>query len=125
MPLSEPARRAVLLATAHNPVQAQRLLDLLRTAPETIRRKPGRYGPLALVVGDGRALAAEDGRLCERFSLEWMLGEFGVAELADALEAAIREVTGRAPDPRRYPRGGWRTLAGRVRRPGSLIEPPQ
>lgn len=125
MPLSDAARRAVLVATAHSPVQAQRLLDLLRTAPETVKRKPGRYGPLGIVIGDGSPLSVEDGRLCERFSLEWLLGEFGVNELADALEAALREVTGRAPDPRRYPANGWRTLAGRRRESSSLLGRPE
>ena len=56
---------------------------------------------------------------------EWRRGEFGTAELADALEVALSEVTKRPQDPGRHRVTGWRTLAGCPHGPGALIRPTE
>lgn len=122
--LSEVAMAAVRAAAAHNPVGAQGLLDILRTAPEAVKRKPDRYGPLSFVLRGRVALPIEQQSLYERFAEEWRRGEFGTAELADALELALGEVTKRQ-DPGRHRVGGWRTLAGRPHAPDALIRPTE
>jgi len=122
MPLSPVAIEAVRAAAVHSPARAQLLLDILRTAPQAVKRKPDRYGPLGFLLLGKAPLPIEQRRLCERFADEWLRGEFGVGELADALEATLREITGR-PQERRRRRGGWRTLAGRPHGPDALIRP--
>ena len=123
--LSEVAMAAVRAAAAHSPVGARRLLDILRTAPEVVKRKPDRYGPLAFVLLGRAPLPTEQQSLCERFAEEWRRGEFGTAELADALEVALGEVTKRPQDPGRHRVTGWRTLAGRPHAPDALIRPTE
>jgi len=122
MPLSEDAIAAVRAAAVHSPARAQLLLDILRTAPQAVKRKPDRYGPLGFLLLGKAPLPIDQRRLCERFADEWLRGEFGVAELADALEAAIGELNKRPQDARRH-RAGWRTLAGRPHAPDALIRP--
>jgi hypothetical protein len=125
VPLSDAARQAVEVVTARNPRRAQLLLDLLRTAPEAVRRKPkDRYGLLRRVLHgppEQPELSKREGRLCEEFHQAWLSEEFTIAELADALEAALGQVTGVRQDPNRHRADGWRTLAGRPRRPDALI----
>jgi len=122
MPLSQVAIEAVRAAAVHSPARAQLLLDILRTAPQAVKRKPDRYGPLGFLLLGKAPLPVEQRRLCERFADEWLRGEFGVGELADALEATLLEITKR-PQERRRHRGGWRTLAGRPHGPDALIRP--
>ena len=122
MPLSDAARDAVRAMTARNPQGAQELLDMMRAAPEVARRKPTRYGPLNIVILGQPPLPPDDARLCERFGEEWLRGDFNVHELADAVEEALRAVTGRRQDPRRHRPGGWRTLAGRPQEPDRLLD---
>jgi hypothetical protein len=124
VPLSDVARDAVKAMTARNPRGAQRLLDMMRAAPEVARRRPTRYGPLNIMILGQPPLPPDDVRLCERFGEEWLRGDFDVYELADAVEAALREVTGRKQDPRRHSPEGWRTLAGRRKEPGRLFGHP-
>jgi len=116
---------AVRAAAAHNPVGAQGLLDILRTAPEAVKRKPDRYGPLSFVLLGVAPPPIEQQSLYERFAKEWRRGEFGTAELADALELAMGEVTKRPQDPARHRVTGWRTLAGRPHAPDALIRPTE
>lgn len=115
--------RAVRAATAHRPARAQQLLDILRAAPEVVKRKPDRYGPLGLVVFGPPPLPPEDLRRCELFAREWLRGDFSVEELANALEAALLEVTGSPQSIGRHRAGGWHTLAGQPHRPDQLIRP--
>lgn len=121
MPLSDAARRAVQAMTTRNPRGAQRLLDMMRAAPEVARRRPTRFGPLNIMILGQPPLAPDDVRLCEEFGREWVRGDFDVHELADAVEAALRDVTGRRQDPWRRSPEGWRTLAGRRTEPGRLL----
>src|SRR5690348_1007821 len=107
--------------TARNPKGAQVLLDMMRAAPEVARRKPTRYGPLNIMILGQPPLSPEDARLCERFAEEWVRGDFDVYELADAVEEALRTVTGRKQDRRRQSPDGWRTLAGRPHDSGRLL----
>lgn len=123
MPLSQVALDAVRAVIAHNPQGAQRLLDMMRTAPEVARRKPTRFGPLNVVLLGERPLPPGAVALCEQFGAAWMRGEFDVHELADAVEAALVEITGRRPDPRRHRPDAWRTLAGHQEEPGRLLGP--
>jgi hypothetical protein len=103
----------VKLAAAHNPAGAQLLLDILRTAPEAVKRKPeDRYGPLGLMLTGRPPLPAEQQRLCAAFNEEWLSGRFSRPQLAEALEIALYEITGRHQDSRRQERGQRRTLAG-------------
>lgn len=121
MPLSDAARDAVLAMTTRNPRGAQELLDMMRAAPEVARRRPTRFGPLNVMILGQPPLTPEETRLCEQFAEEWLRGDFDVHELSDAVEAALRQVTGRLQDPRRHRPGGWRTLAGRAQDPGRLL----
>jgi hypothetical protein len=121
VPLSDAARDAVRAMTARNPKGAQQLLDMMRAAPEVARRKPTRYGPLNIMILGQPPLPPDDARLCERFAEEWVRGDFDVYELADAVEEALRAVTGRKQDPRRQSPLAWRTLAGRPQDPGRLL----
>jgi hypothetical protein len=113
--------QAVRAATAHRPGRAQQLLDILRAAPEVVRRKPDRYGPLGLLVRGRPPLPPQDRRRCELFAREWLRGDFGVDELANALEEALLEVTGRPQSIDRHRAGGWHTLAGQAHGPHRLI----
>ncbi|HEY7201613.1 MAG TPA: hypothetical protein VIC57_15435 [Candidatus Dormibacteraeota bacterium] len=122
MPLSDAARDAVQAVTARNPRGAQMLLDMMRAAPEVARRKPTRYGPLNIMILGQPPLPPDDVRLCERFAEEWLRGDFDVYELSDAVEEALRAVTGRRQDPRRHRPGGWRTLAGRPQPSDRLLD---
>lgn len=124
MPLSDAARDAVQAMTARNPSGAQKLLDMMRAAPEVVRRRPTRFGPLNIMILGQPPLPPDDVRLCERFGEEWLRGDFDVYELADAVEAALCEVTGRKQDPRRQSSDGWQTLAGRRKEPGRLLGRP-
>jgi hypothetical protein len=108
--------------TARYPRDVQRLLDMLRTAPEVARRKPTRFGPLNIALMGNPRLPPEEAGLCETFAAEWLRSEFDVHELADAVEAALAETTGRRQDPRRHLPGGWRTLAGGPLQPGRLFD---
>jgi hypothetical protein len=122
VPLSQAAVQAVRAVTARNPRGAQWLLDKMRIAPETLRRRPTRFGPLNhVVLRGGGPLPPDEIRLCETLSAEWQRGEFDVRELADAVEAALDQVTGRRQDPGRQHRGGWRTLGGEERSPEGLL----
>ncbi|HSR26211.1 MAG TPA: hypothetical protein VLW53_21835 [Candidatus Eisenbacteria bacterium] len=121
MPLSDAARDAVRAMTARNPRAAQRLLDMMRAAPEVARRRPTRFGPLNILILGQPPLPPDEVRLCEGFGEEWLRGDFDVFELADAVEAALRDATGRRQDPRRHQPGGWRTLAGRAQEPDRLL----
>lgn len=123
MPLSAAAMQAVRAATAHRPARAQQLLDILRAAPEIVKRKPDRYGPLGLVVTGRPPLPPEDRRRCELFAREWLRGDFSVEELANALEEALLEVTGSPQSIERHRAGGWHTLAGRPHGHDQLIRP--
>jgi hypothetical protein len=123
VPLSQAALDAVGAMTARNPRGAQRLLDMMRTAPEAARRKPTRYGPLNVMILGQPPLTPDEARLCEEFAAEWLRGEFDIHELADAVEAALAGVTGRRQDPRRQRPDGWRTIAGHQQEPGRLFGP--
>ncbi len=123
MPLSAAAHLAIRAVTARNPRGAQLLLDMMRTAPEAAKRKPTRFGPLNIMILGRPPLPEDEVRLCESFGSEWLRGEFDIHELADAVEAALKEVTGRRQDPRRQRPDGWRTLAGRQQEPGRLFGP--
>lgn len=123
MPLSDVAQRAVRAVTARYPRDVQRLLDMIRTAPEAGKRKPTRFGPLNVALMGKPPLPLEETQLVEAFAAEWVRGDFDVYELADAVEAALREQTGRPQDPRRHSPTGWRTLAGDQLKPGRLIGP--
>ena len=125
MPLSDVARRAVEVVTARYPRDVQVLLDRLRTAPEARKSKQTRFGPLTLVLMGKPPLELEETQLVEAFGLEWMRGDFDMYELADAVEVALREQTGRPQDPRRHRPDGWRTLAGEPLKPGRLFGPSQ
>jgi hypothetical protein len=123
VPLSDVAQRAVRAVTARYPSDVQRLLDMMRTAPEAGKRKPTRFGPLNIALMGKPPLPLEETQLVEAFAAEWVRGDFDVHELADAVEAALREQTGRPQDPRRHTPTGWRTLAGDEAKPGRLIGP--
>jgi hypothetical protein len=123
VPLSDAAQRAVRTVTARYPRDVQRLLDMMRTAPEAGKRKPTRFGPLNVALMGKPPLPPEETRLVEAFAAEWLRGEFDVYELADAVEAALREHTGRPQDPRRHSPDAWRTIAGGDARPGRLLGP--
>jgi hypothetical protein len=126
MPLSNAARAAVFATTKGNPRMAQWLLDLLRIAPEAVKRKwRDPYGPLAALLASRPAPGPRLDRLCRTFQREWLEERFTVVELAAALEDALREVTGSETDTRRYRRNGWRTLAGRDRAPDRLLGDPR
>ncbi|HYW23212.1 MAG TPA: hypothetical protein VE953_03555 [Terriglobales bacterium] len=122
MPLSDVARRAVEAVTARYPRDAQRLLDMMRTAPEAARRKPTRFGPLNVALMGNPPLPPEEARLVEAFALEWLAGGFDIHELADAVEAALNAQTGRPQDPRRHRPDAWRTLTGEPVRPGRIFQ---
>jgi len=122
VPLSDVAQRAVRGVTARYPSDAQRLLDILRTAPEAVKRKPDRFGPLNIALMGKPPLPPDDTRLAESFALEWLAGEFEVHELADALEAALVAETGRPQDPRRHRPDAWRTLTGDPVRAGRIFQ---
>jgi hypothetical protein len=123
VPLSDVARRAVELVTARYPRDVQRLLDMLRTAPEAGKRKPTRFGPLNVALRGKPPLSLEETQLVEAFASEWLRADFDVYELADAVEVALREQTGRPQDPRRHRPDGWRTIAGDSLKPGRLLGP--
>src|SRR5215831_16385690 len=99
------------MVTARYPRGVQRLLDMLRTAPEAGKRKPTRFGPLNVALMGNPPLPVEEVRLVEAFAVEWVRGDFDVHELADTVEAALRATTGRGQDPRRHRPDAWRTLA--------------
>lgn len=120
--LSETAMAAVRVATAQSPARAQMLLNILRTAARAVKRKPDRYGPLGFVLLGHAPVLVERRRLFERFAEEWQRGDFGPGELAEALEEALNEVTGRRQRPGRWTTG-WRTLAGRPHGRNALIQP--
>ena len=122
MPLSDVAQRAVQAVTARYPRGAQRLLDMMRTAPEAARRKPTRFGPLNVALMGKPPLPPEEIGLVEAFAIEWLAGAFDVHELADAVEAALSAETGRPQDPRRHRPDGWRTLSGEPVRPGRIFQ---
>jgi hypothetical protein len=117
----------VRAATAHNPDGAQLLLDICRTAPEAVKRKPGdRYGPLGMMLTGQPPLPGGQSRMCVIFNKQWLAGDFTVAELGDAIEAALEEVSKRRSDPRRQVREGfWWSLGGRPRSGDSLIGRPE
>ncbi len=119
--LSDSAMAAVRIAAVRSPARARLLLDILRTAPEAVKRKADRHGPLGfLLLGQG-PLQNRERRLLDSFGQEWLRGDFGPRELADALERALAEVTGHRLSHGRWT-AGWRTLAGRRHGP-SLIQP--
>lgn len=122
MPLSDVAQRAVRAVTARYPRDVQRLLDMMRTAPEAARRKPTRFGPLNIALMGKPPLPLEETQLVEAFAAEWLRGEFDVNELADAVEAALAAETGRRQDPRRHRPDAWRTLTGEPVRPGRIFQ---
>ena len=122
MPLSDVALRAVQAVTARYPRDTQRLLDMMRTAPEAVRRKPTRFGPLNVALMGKPPLPPEEILLVETFALEWLAAEFDVHELADAVEAALSALTGRPQDPRRHRPDLWRTLTGQPVRPGRIFQ---
>jgi hypothetical protein len=122
VPLSDVALRAVRAVTARYPGDAQRLLDMMRTAPEAAKRKPTRFGPLNVALMGKPPLPPEETQLVETFALEWLAGEFDVHELADAVEAALSAQTGRQQDPRRHRPDLWRTLTGEPVRPGRIFQ---
>ena len=123
MPLSDVARRAIGVVTELYPRDVQRLLDMMRTAPEAGKRKPTRFGPLNVALMGKPPLPLEETQLVEAFAAEWLRGEFDIHELADAVEAALGEQTGRPQDPRRHSPHGWRTLGGEQVKPGRLFGP--
>jgi hypothetical protein len=122
VPLSDVAERAVRAVTARYPSDAQRLLDIVRTAPEAVKRKPDRFGPLNIALMGKPPLPPDETRLAESFALEWLAGDFDVHELADALEAALVAETGRPQDPRRHRPDAWRTLTGDPLRAGRIFQ---
>jgi hypothetical protein len=122
VPLSDVAQRAVRAVTARYPRDVQRLLDMMRTAPEAARRKPTRFGPLNVALMGKPPLPLEEAQLVEAFAAEWLRGEFDVNELADAVEAALVAETGRRQDPRRHRPDAWRTLTGEPVRPGRIFQ---
>jgi hypothetical protein len=121
--LSDVARRAIEVVTARYPLDVQRLLDRLRTAPEAGMRRPTRSSPLNVALRGKPPMSLEETQLVEAFAAEWLRGDFDIQELADAVEAALREQTGRPQDPRRHSPFGWRTLAGQQVKPGRLLGP--
>jgi len=123
VPLSDVARRAIEVVTARYPRDVQRLLDMMRTAPEAGRRKPTRFGPLNVALRGKPPLPLEETQLVEAFAAEWLRGEFDIYELADAVEAALAAQTGRPQDPLRHSPYAWRTLAGHQVKPGRLFGP--
>jgi hypothetical protein len=122
VPLSDVARRAVQTVTARYPRDVQRLLDMMRTAPEAAKRKPTRYGPLNIALMGKPPLPLEESQLVEAFAEEWVRGEFDVYELADAVEVALSAETGRPQDPRRHQPNAWRTITGDPLRPGRIFQ---
>ena len=95
MPLSDVARRAVRAVTARYPRDVQRLLDMIRTAPEAGKRKPTRFGALNIALMGKPPLPLEETQLVEAFAAEWLRGDFDVHELADAADADhLRHPTG-------------------------------
>jgi hypothetical protein len=125
VPLSDVAQRAVRAVTARYPRDVQRLLDMMRAAPEAGKRKPTRFGPLNVALMGKPPLPPDETRLVEAFAAEWLRGDFDVHELADAVEAALRERTGRPQDPRRHSPDAWRTITGEQLKPGRLFGPHQ
>ena len=123
MPLSDVAQRAVRAVTARYPRGVQRLLDMLRTAPEAGKRKPTRFGPLNVALMGKPPLPLEETQVVEAFAAEWVRGDFDIYELADAVEAALGERTGRRQDPLRHRPDAWRTLTGEPLKPGRLLDP--
>ena len=123
MPLSDVARRAIKVVTARYPQDVQQLLDKMRAAPEVARGRAARFGPLNLALLGKPPLPVDETQLVEAFAAEWRRGDFDVYELADAVEAALCEQTGRPQDPRRHSPTAWRTLAGDQVKPGRLFGP--
>jgi hypothetical protein len=113
--------RAVRAVTARYPDDVQLLLDMVRTAPEVAGRRRTRYGPLNRVLFGGPPLPADEIDLLETFADEWQRCEFDIHELADAMEIALREQTGRSQEPGRHRPDAWRTLAGSPLPPGRLL----
>jgi hypothetical protein len=123
VPLSDVARRAIEVVTKLYPRDVQLLLDRLRTAPEAGMRRPTRSSPLNVALKGKPPLPLMETQLVEAFAAEWLRGEFDIQELADAVEAALAEQTGRPQDPGRHSPYGWRTLAGDQVKPGRLLGP--
>jgi hypothetical protein len=121
VPLSDASLRAVRAVTVRYPDDAQLLLDMVRTAPEVVGRRQTRFGPLNRVLVGNAPMPPEEIELLETFAAEWHRREFDAHELADAIEAALREATGRSQDPGRHRPDAWRTLAGAPLPPGRLF----
>lgn len=97
MGMAADAREGLRAAVQHDPEAARRLLDLLLTAPQAVRRKPGdRYGLLALMLGCRPRLLPADLARCQIFHRRWMAREFETHDIAAELFTALREI-GEAP----------------------------
>jgi hypothetical protein len=122
VPLSDVARQAVRVVTARYPAGAQRLLDMARAAPEAARRRPTRYGPLYAALMGNPPLPPDEAALVEAFARAWLRSEFDIHEVADAVEEALHEQTGRRQEPGRHRPDAWRTIAGGSSTPGRLFQ---
>ena len=87
----------------YNPQKAREFLDIMRTFPAMVKRKPGDvYGPLILllktqpgrplVVSPPDALTERQWVACRVFSDEWLRRNFTKRALTDAIEAILTQI---------------------------------
>ncbi len=120
--MSDSARRGLEVAVQSNPDGARLLLAVLRTAPGAVRYKADdRFGPLEMMVRESGqnvqvparlrrsirpVLPTEFHEAAENFQSEWLRKSFSKTELADEIEAVLREMKEDIPSRR----GGWRII---------------
>jgi len=103
MPMSASAYEGLRAAVAYNPNRAREFVDVMRSFPAMVKRKPDdEYGPLILMLRTqpGRPLVAslpdlltEQQRIaCRRFNEEWLRWDFMKRELADAIESILEQI---------------------------------
>lgn len=103
MPMSASAYEGLRAAVAYNPRRAREFVDIVRSFPAMVKRKPDdEYGPLILMlrtqpgsplVASSPTLLTEQQRsACRRFNEEWLRRDFTKRELADAIESILEQI---------------------------------
>lgn len=101
--MSARAYEELWAAVAYNPLRARAFLDIMRSFPAMVKRKPDdEYGPLILmlkirpdrpVVASSPSLLTEQQRIaCHMFNEEWLRRDFTKRELADAIEGILEQI---------------------------------